>query len=132
MGSKPSVPKPSVPKHSPSKPSVSKPSLSKPSTSEPSLSKPSTSEVKELDTEATIKINKRVIDTCEEDEDIPLAKKFKLNKPRLPLVIKNLVERQLGNSISKSAKDMKLKPKKDSHLSSSEGVHSNKLTNKPM
>ena len=40
----------------------------------------STSEVKEVDTEATIKISKRVIDTCEEDEDIPLAKKFKLNK----------------------------------------------------
>ena len=117
--------KPSV-----SKPSNPKPYLSKTSTSEPSLSKPSTSEVKEVDTEATIKISKRVIDICEEDEDIPLAKKFKLNKPRLPLVIKNLVERQLGSSISKNAKDMKLKPKKDAHLSSSEGVHSNKLTNK--
>merc|ERR1711971_1142392 len=105
-------------------------SISKPSTSETSLSKPSTSEVKELDTEATIKISKRVIDTCEEDEDIPLAKKFKLNKPRLPLVIKNPVEQQPGSSISKNAKDMKLKPKKDAHLSSSEGVHSNKLTNK--
>merc|ERR1712051_681192 len=127
---KPSVSKPSISKPSLSKPSNPKPYLSKTSTSEPSLSKPSTSKVKEVDTEATIKISKRVIDTCEEDEDIPLAKKFKLNKPRLPLVIKNLVERQLGNSISKSAKDMKLKPKKDAHLSSSEAVHSNKLTNK--
>merc|ERR1712051_548208 len=112
------------------KPSVSKPSISIPSTSEPSLLKPSTSEVKEVDTEAAIKVSKRVIEEVEEDEDIPLAKKFKLSKPRLPLVIKNLVERQLGSSISKNAKEMKLKPKKDTHLSSSEGAHSSKLTNK--
>ena len=154
--------KPSVPK-----PSVSIPSVSIPSTSKTLLSEPSdkNTEVKKVanDTtklDTTIKISKRIIDTCEEDEDIPLAKKFKLNKPRLPLVIKNPVEEQPGTSIPKNAKGMKLNkprislvikhpvkeqpgsnmpknakdmkpnPNRDAHSSFSEGVHSNKLTSK--